>query len=144
MIAARSLAVLLLLGAAGAAIADPAPLHRDALVAHHEAMFDRVDTNHDGWLSKAEYLAALNAIDARRDVTPTAKGWARVEDQWNMVDQAHAGRVSRAQFVAAAIAHFDGADLNHDGIVTPDEARKAAKIKQKALDAAARMGAEPN
>lgn len=120
---------------AAPAFADPAvqPVRRDTLPAHHAAIFDKADTNHDGYLSKQEYVAALTAISRRRGVTPTPQGWAKANAQWDTVDRNHAGRMSRDQFIAAAMAHFDGADINHDGTLTPEEARKAAKIKQKAL-----------
>jgi len=124
------LPVLLL---AGPALADPPPVYRADVQARAEAMFDKADTNHDGVLTLAEYHAALAAIVKAKGGTPTAKGWAMVDAQFNAIDQTHSGRIPRANFVAAALAHTDGADLNHDGVVTPDEARKAATIKRKAM-----------
>jgi Ca2+-binding EF-hand superfamily protein len=35
------------------------------------------------------------------------------------------GRVSLQEATAAAAAHFDRLDTNHDGVVTPDEMRAA-------------------
>jgi hypothetical protein len=121
----------------GAALADdPAPVKRADVQARAEEMFDKADTNHDGILTRAEYHAALAAIAKARGATPTAKGWAAVDAQFDTVDRGHTGRIPRAEFVGAALAHFDGADLNHNGTVTPEEARKAAKIQQRALKAA--------
>ena len=58
---------------------------------------------------------------------------AAVDAQFDAVDLGHTGRIPRAAFLAAAPAHFDGADLNGDGTVTPNEARKAATIKRRAM-----------
>jgi len=42
-----------------------------------------------------------------------------------MADGDHDGSISRSEFVAAALKHFDSADANHDGTVTGSE-RQAA------------------
>jgi len=114
-----------------AVLADPPPVHRDDVIRRAEATFLAADANHDGWLTKAEYHAALAAIAKRYDAKTTAKGWAAVDAQFDAVDREHDGRISEQRFVNAALAHFDGADLNHDGTVTPNEARKAAKMKRE-------------
>ncbi|WBO22701.1 EF-hand domain-containing protein [Sphingomonas abietis] len=135
VVAAAAVPLLL---AVGAARADPPPVHRSDVEARAIAMFDKADVNHDGVMTREEYHAALAAIVKAKGGTPTAKGWAMVDAQFDAVDQAHSGRIPRAAFVAAALAHTDGADLNHDGTVTPDEARKAASIKRKMLKAQAK------
>jgi hypothetical protein len=137
------LGLLPVLMLAGPVLADPPPARRAEVQARAEAMFDKADANHDGILTRDEYHAVLAKIVKAKGGTPTPKGWAMVDAQFDAVDQAHTGRIPRANFVAAALAHFDGADLNHDGIVTPDEARKAASIKRKMAkeqDKAARAG----
>ncbi len=130
------LLLLPLVCVAGGALADPPPVKRVDVVTRAAAMFDRADANHDGVLTREEYHAALAAIAKAKGATPTDKGWAMVDAQFDAVDQSHTGRIPRDVFIAAATAHFDGADLNRDGTVTPAEARKAAKIKRKALKAA--------
>ncbi len=139
----RSWLLLPMVAIAGAALADPPPVHRSDVERRAQTMFDRSDTNHDGILTLAEYHAALAAIVRAKGGTPTPKGWAMVDAQFATVDQTHSGRVTRAQFIDAALAHFDGADLNHDGTVTPKEARIAAKIKNRAAKAARVRGATP-
>jgi hypothetical protein len=89
-------------------------------------------------LTRDEYHRVLAAIARAKGATPTPKGWAMVDAQFDAVDQHHTGRIPRADFVAAAAAHTDGADLNHDGVVTPDEARKAATIKRQMAKQAAK------
>jgi hypothetical protein len=127
------LLILPALGVAGAALAEPPSAKRTDVEARAEAMFARADANHDGILTRGEYHATLARIVAAKGGTPTGEGWRQVDAQFDAVDQAHTGRIPRGNFIAAALAHFDGADLNHDGIVTPDEARKAASIKRKVL-----------
>jgi hypothetical protein len=49
---------------------------------------------------------------------------------FEMADTNKDGRVSLAEAQAAALAHFDRADLNHDGKLTPDERRQAHQMKR--------------
>jgi Ca2+-binding EF-hand superfamily protein len=116
----------------GVALADPPPVQRADVVSRAEGTFRIADRNHDGWLTKAEYHNVLAAIARLKGATPTAKGWAMVDAQFDAIDVNHTGRISHDRFIGAALEPFDGADLNHDGIVTPDEARKAAKMQEKA------------
>jgi hypothetical protein len=113
------------------------------------AMFDRLDTNHDGSISRQEYMAAKPQIREERKFvirngesggTPEAPGGHQMMMRmhgmgggmgmgmagfagrlFEMADANHDGRVSLAEAQAAALAHFDRADLNHDGKITPDE-----------------------
>lgn len=132
----RKWVLLAMAGWAGVALADPPPALRADVQARAESMFTRSDTDHDGTLSREEYHAAILARAKQFDAKVTPEGLKAADAMFDAVDIHHSGRVSRADFIAAALAHFDGADLNHDGKVTPDEARKAAKIKQKAIQSA--------
>lgn len=129
------LLLLPLISVPGVAFADPPPVLRADVAARAEAMFAKSDTDHDGTLSREEYHATILARAKQFDAKVTPEGLKAADAMFDSVDIHHSGRVSRADFIAAALAHFDGADLNHDGKVTPDEARKAAKIKQKAIEA---------
>jgi hypothetical protein len=126
--------------AGSAVFAEPPPVKRADVIARAEAMFDKADADHDGLLTRDEYHRALAAIAKAKGATPTAKGWALVDTQFNTVDRNHSGRIPRADFVAAAVAHTDGADLNRDGVVTPKEARKAADIKRKVAKEEGKQG----
>ena len=128
---ARSWWLLPMACMAGAALADPPPVKRSAVVARAELMFAKADTDHDGYLSREEYHVAILARAKQFDAKVTPQGMAAADAQFDRIDTAHTGRISRADFVAAAVGHFDSADLNQDGVVTPDEARKAAKLMQK-------------
>ena len=61
-----------------------------------------------------------------------------------MADTNKDGAITRAEFVGAAMKHFDMADGNKDGSVTPDE-RKAAmqKMREHMKDMRGKMGASP-
>jgi hypothetical protein len=124
------LLLLPLAGVSGAALADPPPVKRNEVVSRAELMFAKADTNHDGYLSRDEYHAAILARAHQFDAKVTPQGMTAADAQFDAIDATHSGRISHAAFVAAAVGHFDGADLNRDGVVTPDEARKAAKLQK--------------
>jgi hypothetical protein len=117
--------------------AAQSPVPRAGVEARAARMFAIGDRNHDGFLSRDEYRAAVLAVARRYDpkVPAEGPGMTMALAQFDALDRGHAGRIPRAVFVAAALAHFDGADIDHNGIVTPDEARRAAAIKQKMLRA---------
>ena len=117
------------------------------------AMFDRLDTNRDGSISRQEFMT-------RRHVPGTPEGPTRVtilQDgrepveiaggsgtpgvrvmrfhrsglamgmhgrMFEMADANRDGRVSLQEATNAALRHFDQADANHDGKLTPDERTK--------------------
>jgi hypothetical protein len=107
------------------------------------AMFDRLDTNHDGNISRQEFMAAKPQVREERVMImhsgdapggPGGAGMHHMEGMhmhgmgmgfgghlFDMADGNHDGRVSLAEAQAAALAHFDRADINHDGRITPDE-----------------------
>ena len=113
------------------------------------AMFDKLDTNHDGSISRAEFMAAHPQLQERRVLIMREGASARAPDVpgepgmkmrmhgmgmhemgfgghlFEMADSNHDGRVSLAEAEAVAIAHFDRADLNHDGKITPEEREQA-------------------
>ena len=120
------------------------------------AMFDKLDTNHDGSISRAEFMAALPQLQERR-VLITREGAApagapgvpgetgmmmRMHGTgmhamgfgghlFEMADANHDGRVSLAEAEAAALAHFDRGDLNHDGKITPEERQQAHELMRQ-------------
>ncbi len=132
----RSPITLLLLAALPTmARAEPPPVQRGVVGTRAAATFDRADANRDGLLSRLEYRAAILAYARRFDprVPAEGKGMDTAMRQYDIIAQGRDG-IARAVFVDAALAHFDGADLDHDGVVTPVEARRAATIKQKGFD----------
>ena len=85
------------------------------------AEFDKLDTNHDGQLSKAEFMAAARPLR----VSQTA------QQVIAEVDSNKDAKISLQEFEARPLANFDKADINHDGIVTPQEIQ-AAQAASKA------------
>lgn len=91
---------------------------------HAERLFARADTNKDGFVTMAEFQAA-----PRPQFDKAARpghGGARAH-MLAMADLNKDGRVSLAEAQQAALAHFDSADTNKDGKVTPEERRSAFK-----------------
>ena len=118
------------------------------------SVFDRLDTNHDGNISRQEFLSGkpqvrTEQVIVMRDGAPGAPGaHPPIEGMdgmrmhmrgmgmggrfgghlLEMADGNHDGRVSLAEAQAAALAHFDKADLNHDGKLTPEERQQGRQI----------------
>jgi Ca2+-binding EF-hand superfamily protein len=111
-------------------------------------MFDRLDANHDGAISRQEFMAAHARMQERRtvilrgaDMRDSHAGMASMESHmrgmgndrempflahlFDAADANHNGRVTLQEAEAAALAHFDRMDLNHDGRLTPEERREA-------------------
>ena len=77
--------------------------------------FDKIDTNHDGYLTPDELKAAHAAMRQAH--------WARIDTDGD-------GKISLAEAQANAprlAEHFDAIDTNHDGFITPDELEAAMR-----------------
>ena len=111
-----------------------------------KARFDRMDTDHNGELSYAEFAASHERPAARHTARADAPGeqpgtrsgdggehrmamggfHGRGGFSMMRVAQADkAGGMTKADFEAAILQRFDRLDANHDGTVTPDEAKAA-------------------
>ena len=89
-----------------------------------DAMFQRLDANRDGSLTREEAQQAGPA---------TGRGGARVERLMGRLF-GDAQSVTQAQFQAQALARFDRQDLNHDGVVSGDERQQARAARQQRDD----------
>ena len=106
------------------------------------AMFDRLDTNKDGNISRKEFTTAHPQVREQRVFVMRDRQGARGEHapgtkmrmhrmggagfggrMFEMADGNKDGRISLAEAQSAALAHFDRADTNRDGRITPDERR---------------------
>ena len=94
-----------------------------------DMLFQMMDTNKDGSVTKAEADQALAQFQAARGDNG-GRGGGRMQ---RMIDEAFATApsVTQQQFEARALARFDAADLNHDGVVTAAE-REQARARQPA------------
>lgn len=87
-----------------------------------DAMFARLDANHDGTLTKAEADQAAAQMGGKDGGRFAGRMTERLFGQ--------ADKVTQAQFEAQALARFDRQDLNHDGTVTADERQQARAARQ--------------
>jgi Ca2+-binding EF-hand superfamily protein len=115
------------------------------------AMFDELDTNHDGMISRQEFMAGharmheRHVIIMRDEQMSDGKSGEEhmemrihgrgdrdfVDHLFAMADANHDGRISLKEAEAAMLAHFDRMDLNHDGRITPDEHRNVRIIMRE-------------
>jgi hypothetical protein len=94
-----------------------------------DMMFQMMDANKDGTVTKAEAEAALAQFEAARGGDNGGRGGGRMQ---RMIDQAFATSQSMTlqQFEAQALARFDAMDLNHDGTVTAAERQQLRAQRQ--------------
>lgn len=108
------------------------------------AVFDKADSNHDGIITRSEFITARNAnfsrMDRNNDGVISNADFARLAsfrpqmaEQFETViaraDTNGDGKVTRGEYQVAPIPLFELADTNQDGNVTKAEldAFKAAK-----------------
>jgi Ca2+-binding EF-hand superfamily protein len=110
------------------------------------AMLDKADTDHDGRISRAEFVAARAAnfakFDRNGDGVITRDDFSRIlkfrpqaatriDAMMAEMDTNHDGKVTQAELAAAPTLLFDRADTNHDGFVDKTElARLRAMMQQ--------------
>lgn len=114
------------------------------------AAFDNADTNHDGVVSKAEFIAARNArfdkMDRNGDGVISRDDFGRliqfrpqigqrIDAMLAEADLNHDGRVTRQEMAQAPTRLFDMADTNHDGVVDQNELAAARAQLQQAKQA---------
>jgi Ca2+-binding EF-hand superfamily protein len=86
-------------------------------------LFARADANKDGILTHAEFDAAVASGKVKpRHANIRGAAIARLFDS---ADTDNDSRVSLGEAQRVALQHFDAADLNHDGTLTPQERRQS-------------------
>lgn len=123
-----------------------APIPRSTFIDNMNADFSKIDTNHDGLLSKqeienwqranemAEIMARNHAIflqlDTNHDGVLSPEEFAKFHadppppnaaPMLSRFDTNHDGVISLVEFRAATLANFDRLDTNHDGVVDAAE-----------------------
>lgn len=104
------------------------PVTRAQLTQMVQKYFARLDADHDGFVTEAEIDAAAQARQQRMAENGGGAGMHHAgfaRHLFSMADLNKDGRVSLQEATEAAEQHFDAADTNHDGTVTPDEMRAA-------------------
>jgi Ca2+-binding EF-hand superfamily protein len=97
-----------------------------------DRMFQQLDLNHDGTLTRAEAEQAVTQFAASRGGGDNGgRGAGRME---RMIDRTFgaAQSLTLPQFEAQALARFDAMDLNHDGTVTAAERQQAREMRAQA------------
>jgi Ca2+-binding EF-hand superfamily protein len=99
-----------------------------------DMLFQMLDANKDGTVTKAEAQAAMAQMQAARGGDDSGRGAGRMQ---RMIDQVFGASqaLTLQQFETQALARFDAMDLNHDGTVTASE-RQQARAQQAAPPAA--------
>ncbi len=105
-----------------------------------DMMFQMIDANHDGTVTKAEADQALAQYQAARGDDGGRSG-GRLQRM--MAETfANSQSITLQQFEAQSLARFDAADLNHDGVVTAAE-RQQARAQRSAPAPAAALSPTP-
>jgi Ca2+-binding EF-hand superfamily protein len=96
-----------------------------------DMMFQMLDTNHDGTVTRAEAQQAAAQFEAQRGGDSASRGGGRMQ---RMMDQAFANgdSLTLQQFEARALTRFDAQDLNHDGTVTVAERQQVRDQRAQA------------
>jgi Ca2+-binding EF-hand superfamily protein len=129
-----------------------APLLLIAKPAHAQAggrmsaMLDKADADHDGRITRAEFIDARKAmfdkLDRNHDGVVSQDDFGRLRrfrpkaaDQLDAfirgVDADHDGRVTQAELDSAPTTLFDLMDTNHDGAIDQAERAAAAARRKK-------------
>jgi hypothetical protein len=90
-----------------------------------DGLFQQLDLNHDGTLTRTEAEQARSAI--------SGGGGGGGDRAARMIGRVFgdAQAITLAQFETQALARFDRQDLNHDGVVTADERQQARAARQQ-------------
>ena len=121
------LAASLFVTVASAQALPDRPITRAEVVAAAKAQFQKIDANHDGIVTQTEF----NAYRARQaaaggDDNP----FTHVGSHWfDQADPNGTGRVTLEQAEQHPLQLFDMADMNHDGVISPSEARMAMAFR---------------
>jgi Ca2+-binding EF-hand superfamily protein len=101
---------------------------REEHAAAARGMFDKMDANHDGKVTAAEMDAAHQAIAGGE----AGKNELSSAEKIKAVDQDRDGTHTTAEHAYGSRSMFDKMDVNHDGVLTPDEmaAGHAALLKK--------------
>jgi Ca2+-binding EF-hand superfamily protein len=94
--------------------------------ARRAALFDRIDTDRDGAISRAEFEAMNAGRESRKPRAGAKRGGAQL-----MAMRRSAEPVSQQAFVDRALAIFDRVDADRNGTVTQAERRAAREAMRQ-------------
>lgn len=96
-------------------------ISRDEFMSARAARFDKMDRNHDGYLDDADLPRFVSSRTGAAD-----KFHAAIQ----MADADHDGKVGREEFVDAGSRMFDMIDVNRDGAIDQGELQRATQRLQ--------------
>lgn len=103
-------------------VADPVGETRAQNEAKALAQHNRLDANHDGFVTYAEMLAAsLAMIMPKAQISEQLPNDRIAHAEFDRADSDHDGRISADEAIAGANRIFDEADTDHNGLLTPQE-----------------------
>jgi hypothetical protein len=107
-----------------------------------DTMFQMLDANKDGTVTRAEADQALAQFQAARGGDNNGRGGGRMQ---GMVERAFGASQSltQAQFEAQALTRFDAMDINHDGTVTAAERQQLRAQRQAQAPAQPQVAVQP-
>jgi hypothetical protein len=82
-----------------------------------DMLFQKLDTNRDGVLTRAEAEQAAAQMGGKGNGGRGGRMLERLFDK--------SASITQAQFEAQSLSRFERQDLNHDGVVTADERQQA-------------------
>jgi Ca2+-binding EF-hand superfamily protein len=109
-------------------------------------MLASADANYDGTVTRAEFIAArasrfskldrngdgyIDAGDLPKRLRRRQKAADRMSALIAQFDKDGDGRISRGEFVDGPTLAFDRADTNRDGVLSPDELKRAQEVLRK-------------
>lgn len=94
---------------------------RDEYLAARAARFDQLDRNHDGFLTEADFPQLGKKGGEHAD---------KLREMLQKADVDHDGTVSREEFKNAGLTIFNLVDANHDGVIDKVELQHAAERLQ--------------
>ncbi len=109
--------------------------------AEADALFNRIDTNHDGKLDKSEMAAYRKALMEQR----RAEMQKELDAKFKAADKNGDGALTKDEVNAGLprlAKHFDQLDANHDGKLTQDESRPACRRCTRSACSACRAARE--
>ena len=93
------------------------------------AQFDRLDVDHDGVVDHDEFVASLKrSIDRSNSPdrkTRLERELTRRETLFHTLDQKGDGKLTKDEYLAATVQHFNDLDADKTGKITPRELRAA-------------------
>ncbi|MFA5663278.1 EF-hand domain-containing protein [Castellaniella sp.] len=88
--------------------------------------FERLDTDRDGQVSRAEYRQFMEEAfanldqDANGQITPAEAAGVLTVEQFSRVDVDQGGTIGKTEFMDAVMADFDRQDRDGDGFLSRD------------------------